>query len=272
MTPDTSPKTTKTGSTVTDGTSRAGTSNSGRSPRMTRPAATAATTANTVGTTRRNRTERPTSSSAKSAPPIGAVNATASPAPLSDVCITRTSASSRPPRRPVSAPTTEPMCTVGPSRPSTSPDPIAASAPTNLAGMRRRGAGDASPRSTASTCWIPLPAAVGTSRTASAPSAAPVAVTAIGNSHPGTPSPADQSSISTRQRSRWSRHQRKAPPSTPVSRPAMTASRHNRTRPRSARCGEITRGRYPAAGITPAESTAPAPQARRSASAGASGC
>ena len=47
--------------------------------------------------------------------------------------------------------------------------------------MGRRGAGDASPRSTASTCWIPLPAAVGTNRTASAPSAAPTQAAKAGS-------------------------------------------------------------------------------------------
>ena len=44
-----------------------------------------------------------------------------------------------------------PICTLGPSRPSASPDPIASSPPKNFTGNTLRGAGGTSWRNTAST-------------------------------------------------------------------------------------------------------------------------
>lgn len=66
-------------------------------------------------------------------PAEGALNATASPAP--DVADWRVRASSTGLRlrRAASAPSTAPICTVGPSRPSTIPDPIARTPPMNFA-------------------------------------------------------------------------------------------------------------------------------------------
>ena len=57
-----------------------------------------------------------------------------------------------------------PICTVGPSRPRASPEPIASTPPANLTGRTANGAGSASPRVTASTCCTPLPAARGAKR------------------------------------------------------------------------------------------------------------
>jgi hypothetical protein len=69
------------------------------------------------------------------------------------------------------------MCTVGHSRPSTSPEPMAISPPKNRAGTTRRGGGPDSLRQTASTCWIPLPPASGTNWTRDRAIAAPAART-----------------------------------------------------------------------------------------------
>src|SRR5271166_931067 len=50
-----------------------------------------------------------------------------------------------------------PIWTLGPSRPSASPDPMADTPPTNFTGMTRNGACGSSPFNTASTRGIPLP-------------------------------------------------------------------------------------------------------------------
>jgi hypothetical protein len=54
-----------------------------------------------------------------------------------------------------------PICTLGPSRPSASPEPMASHPPTNLTGSTLNGAGGSSSRSTASTWGMPLPDASG---------------------------------------------------------------------------------------------------------------
>ena len=76
---------------------------------------------------------------------MGALNATARPAPPNAVCIILTSESGSRARLAASAPIAAPMCTVGPSRPSTSPDPMLNTPPTNFAGTSRMSGGRASP-------------------------------------------------------------------------------------------------------------------------------
>ena len=75
---------------------------------------TAATHAKSVARTVFTRNDLVTSSRVKSVPPIGALNATARPAPPNAVCIILTSESGSRARRAVSAPIAAPMCTVGP--------------------------------------------------------------------------------------------------------------------------------------------------------------
>ena len=70
---------------------------------------TAAAAANNVARTVCSRKDFVTSSSANSVPPIGALNATARPAPPTAVCIILTSDSGSRARRADSAPITEPM-------------------------------------------------------------------------------------------------------------------------------------------------------------------
>ena len=69
-----------------------------------------------------------------------------------------------------------PICTLGPSRPSARPEPMASTPPTNLTGIRRYGACGSAPLRTASTCGMPLPDAWGeyrrTSQAATAVAAA----------------------------------------------------------------------------------------------------
>ena len=158
-----------------------------------------------------------TSSRVKRVPPIGALNATARPAPPNAVCIILTSESGSRARRAASAPIAAPMCTVGPSRPNTSPDPMLNTPPTNFAGSKRMSGGRASPRKTASTCWMPLPAASGSHRTMRAARVAPAAAAAIGTSQPGPGSLCAQSTKSMRRSSAVCRHQRNAPPTKPMS-------------------------------------------------------
>src|SRR5215210_4633809 len=80
----------------------------------------------------------------------GALNATSSPAPPRAVCTILTSESGNRARRAASAPIAAPMWTVGPSRPSTSPEPMLNTPPTNFAGTTRISGGRVSPRKAAS--------------------------------------------------------------------------------------------------------------------------
>ena len=201
------------------------TSKSAWFPRTSREQPTAATAAKSVASTVFTRNDFVTSSRVKSVPPIGALNATARPAPPTAVCIILTSESGSRARRADSAPIAAPMCTVGPSRPNTSPDPMLSTPPMNFAGRSRSSGGSASPRKTASTCWIPLPAARGSHRTMSAASVAPSAAAAMGTNHPGPGSPCAQSTRSIRNRSAVSKHQRNAPPTKPIARQRPWPSR-----------------------------------------------
>ena len=128
----------------------------------------------------RNSNRRTNSSSTKMAPAIGALNAVARPAPAPAASNTRQSGQSRRKVLPTRWPKVAAMCTLGPSRPSASPAPIASAPPMNFTGMTRNGAcGNCSLR-TASTCGMPLPAAWGEIRRtseAAIPAAAPQAAT-----------------------------------------------------------------------------------------------
>ena len=201
-------------------------------PMMRREQATPAAAEKSAARTVFTRNDFVTSSRVNSAPPMGALNATASPAPPSAVCIILTSDRGSRARLAASAPIAAPMCTVGPSRPSTSPDPMLSTPPTNFAGTSRISGGRASPRKTASTCWMPLPAASGSHRTIRAARVAPAAATAIGRSQPGPGRWCVQSTKSTRSSSAMCRHQRNAPPTKPMSMPATIATTQMCTEPR----------------------------------------
>ncbi len=201
-------------------------------PSKSREHATAVTAEKSVARTVFTRNDLVTSSRVNRVPPIGALNATARPAPPNAVCIILTSESGSRARRAASAPIAAPMCTVGPSRPNTRPDPMLNTPPMNFAGSSRISGGRASPRKTASTCWIPLPAASGSHRTIRAAKVAPAAAAAMGTSQPGPGSLCAQSTRSMRRSSDVCRHQRNAPPTNPMSTPATIAVRQMCTEPR----------------------------------------
>ena len=153
------PNTTNTGSAENAGSGTSRILKSGSSPRTTRLHITAVETAAMVHSTYRSLIECAISSRQNTAPPSGALKATARPAPDRADCMTRTSSRVARATRAHHAPMAAPMWTVGPSRPSTRPpSPIERSPPMNRAGRTRPGGGSLSPRSTASTCWMPLPA------------------------------------------------------------------------------------------------------------------
>src|SRR4051812_20848953 len=201
-------------------------------PNTSREHATPAVHENRVARTVFTLKDLVTSSRVKRVPPIGALKATARPAPPSAVCIILTSESGSRARLAASAPIAAPMCTVGPSRPSTRPDPMLSTPPTNFAGSRRICGGLASARKTASTCWIPLPAANGSHRTITAARVAPSAAAAMGTSQPGPGSLCAQSTRSMRRSSAICRHQRNAPPTKPMTTPATIAVTQIPTVPR----------------------------------------
>jgi len=107
---------------------------------------------------------RTSSSSTKTAPAIGALNAVASPAPAPAASSTCRSDQLRRQILPIRSAIAAPICTLGPSRPSANPAPIASSPPKNFTGISWAGAGGNSPVSTASTCGMPLPEAGGEKR------------------------------------------------------------------------------------------------------------
>ena len=72
---------------------------------------------------------------ARLAPAIGALNAVARPAPAPAASNTRQSGQLRRKILPTRWPKVAAMCTLGPSRPSASPTPIASTPPTNFTGM-----------------------------------------------------------------------------------------------------------------------------------------
>ena len=74
----------------------------------------------------------------KMAPAIGALNAVARPAPAPAASSTLQSGQPRRNSLPTRCPMVAAIWTVGPSRPSASPEPIASTPPTNFTGMMRR--------------------------------------------------------------------------------------------------------------------------------------
>jgi len=74
------------------------------------------------------------SSSTKAEPAKGALNAVAKPAPAPAANSARQSGQGRRKIRPINTATVAPICTVGPSRPSARPPPIASTPPANLTG------------------------------------------------------------------------------------------------------------------------------------------
>ena len=133
---------------------------------------------------------RTSSSSTKTAPPMGALNAVARPAPAPAARSIWQSSSWRRKSFPTRWAVLAPICTIGPSRPSARPEPIASTPPTNFTdirrytaftGIRRYCARGSSPLSTASTWGMPLPDACGeyrrTSQAATPVAAAQMAIT-----------------------------------------------------------------------------------------------
>jgi hypothetical protein len=109
----------------------------------------------------RGSNRRTSSSSTNTAPAVGALKAAARPAPAPAAISALASGHFRPVSFPAIWATIAPICTLGPSRPSASPDPIASRPPTNLTGSTMIGAAGTSLRNTASTWGIPLPDASG---------------------------------------------------------------------------------------------------------------
>ena len=133
------------------------------------------------------------SSSTKTNPANGAVNAAVKPAPAPAAWSRRRLHSSY--RSPTAVASAAPMCTVGPSRPSDSPDASASAPAKNLTGRTRRQRMWPPRSSSSSTAGIPLPAASGAMRPVSQrASAAPAAKSAASATRPSAVSP----SLSTR--------------------------------------------------------------------------
>ena len=195
----TTPKIAKIGSFEKAGSAIAGTWKSARSPRISRLVITATATDAMVHTTYRTLILWVISSRQNRVPAIGALNATASPAPASADCMVWISSTVARAVLPHHAPIVAPMCTVGPSLPSTMPpSPMERSPPTKRAGRTLSGAASASPLWTASTCWMPLPAASGTFVAMSPATTAAAADIATGMSHPAPPRSCDQVTTSNR--------------------------------------------------------------------------
>ena len=135
----------------------AGTWKSGASPSSTCATEIAVAEAPSAAIAMRSSNFRTSSSSTKIAPAMGALKAVASPAPAPAASSTRQSGQLRRNTNPVKRPMMAAICTLGPSRPSASPPPIARSPPKNFTGIRRNGAGCSSWCSTASTSGMPLP-------------------------------------------------------------------------------------------------------------------
>ena len=179
---------------------------------------------------------RTSSSSTKTAPAIGALNATARPAPAPEASSIRSSSWEWRNRSPMRWATTAPICTLGPSRPSAMPEPIAESPPRNLTGSSFGGAGGSSPLSAASTCGMPLPDACGENRrTSQAPNAAAAVHPATTSTKPRTCASCPRVSRASRSRSASSRVRRKIASTNPAPAPTTGASKETSHRRRSFR-------------------------------------
>ena len=149
------------------------------------------------------------SSSTNTAPAMGALKAVARPAPAPAASRARQSSSLQRNVAPSRCDTVAPIWTLGPSRPSASPEPMASSPPKNLTGMRRYGAWGSAPLKTASTCGMPLPDACGEyRRTSQAARAAAVAPSAMTGKKPSV-RPCAHTSNTSRPRSTCSSASRK---------------------------------------------------------------
>jgi hypothetical protein len=113
----------------------------------------------TTATREMSETDSEISSRTKTAPAIGALKPVAKPAPAPAAIKTLQSCQLRRKSLPTTWAIVEPICTLGPSRPSASPEPIAKTPPKNFTNSRRGGGGGSSSFRTSSSCGIPLPAA-----------------------------------------------------------------------------------------------------------------
>ena len=164
MIPASAPRTKKSGRIARSGVTNVPKWKSGASPRIARETEIALADAPSAAIAIRNSNRRTNSSSTKMAPAIGALNAVARPAPAPAASNTRQSGQLRRKILPTRWPRVPAMCTLGPSRPSASPAPIASTPPTNFTGMMRNGACCNCSLRTASTCGMPLPTASGEMR------------------------------------------------------------------------------------------------------------
>ncbi len=162
--PHSSPSSKKSGSAVRLGAAKNGRVNTGVCPARLRVTVSATVQAisaavNTIGVK-----SRCSSSSTKVTPASGALKAAASPAPAPAAIRVRRRCGRARVSCATAAPRLPPICTLGPSRPSGSPDPIASSPPTNLTGSTRGQGKKRSRCSTALSCGMPLPEALGSAR------------------------------------------------------------------------------------------------------------
>ncbi len=163
------------------------------------------------------------SSSTNTRPDSGALNAAPRPAPAPALISARRSPS------PILTlkssdticPMPEPICTVGPSRPSVKPPPVLSSPPKNFTGSIRFHSGFVSRNRIDFNCGMPLPDACGANRrTSHTPTPPPTAPMASATGRPQCPVWAIAAS---RQRSACSSATRKADASKPASAPTKTA-------------------------------------------------
>ena len=142
-----------------------------------------------------------TSSSTNTAPPSGAPKAEARPAAAPPEMRTRPSSGEKPKRRARFPPRFAPIETLGPSRPSARPAPIAASPPRNVTTSTRSSPSLVPNRTADSTCGMPLPVAAGARRCTPARAAAVAsAAAATGTSQPQTGKRCDHRSRLSRAR------------------------------------------------------------------------
>jgi hypothetical protein len=162
------------------------------------------------------------------------VERVAKPAPAPAAIKTRQSGQLRRVHFPMQWARLAPICTLGPSRPSTRPVPMESTPPRNFTGTSRAGAGGSLPSRTASVCGIPLPEACGANRrTSQAASAVTAAQDAMMISAPkGTPR--DQLTSVLRKSLAWSSASRKRAPTNPAAAPTTSDNSASTTKlPRS---------------------------------------
>src|SRR3984885_1078460 len=172
----------------------------------------------------RDSKRRTSSSRTKIAPAIGALNAVARPAPAPAARSTLQSGQLQPNSFPIRGAMGAPLGTLGPSRPSASPAPIASTPPTNFTGMMRDGGSGSSPLNTASTWGVPLPDAYGEyRRTSQAATSVAAAEATTPIKKPARRSPCPQAINVSRRRSAFSSASRKTAPTNPAAAPTISA-------------------------------------------------